>query len=74
MVLDLRMPGMGGMEVLRETRKTHPGIQVIMLTGHGSTGHQDEAMRLGAFDYLQKPVHIDLLMSKITKASERSIC
>ena len=71
MVLDLRMTGMGGMEVLRETRKTHPGIQVIMLSGHGSRNHQDEAMRLGAFDYLQKPVNIDMLMSKITKAYEK---
>lgn len=71
MVLDLRMPGMGGMEVLRETRKTHPDIQVIMLTGHGTRNHQNEAMRLGAFDYLQKPVNIDMLMSKITKAYEK---
>lgn len=73
MVLDLRMPGIGGMEVLRQTRKTHPDIQVIMLTGHGTRNHQDEAMRLGAFDYLQKPVNIDMLMNKITRAYEKKM-
>ena len=68
MVLDLKMPGMDGLEVLRQTRKTHPEIQVIMLTGHGTRKHEDEARRLGAFGFLEKPVNIDTLVKKIRAA------
>jgi two-component system, response regulator RegA len=60
MVLDLKMPGMDGMEVLRRVRKAHPKLAVVMLTGHGSEKDRDEALRLGA--YVQKPVQIDQLV------------
>ena len=67
-VLDLKMPGIDGMEVLRRIRKAYPDVQVIMLTGHGSDKDEKEARKLGAFEYLQKPVEIETLMMKIKKA------
>jgi len=67
-VLDLKMPGMDGMEVLRRIRKAYPKVQVIMLTGHGSEKDEEEARKLGVFDYLQKPVEIETLMKKVKKA------
>ena len=67
-VLDLKMPGIDGMEVLRRIRTAYPNVQVIMLTGHGSDKDEKEARKLGAFEYLQKPVEIDTLMKKIKKA------
>jgi len=71
MVLDLKMPGMNGLEVLRQIKKTHPEIQVIMLTAHGTRKHEDEARRLGAFGFLEKPVNIDTLVKKIWAAYKR---
>ena len=68
MILDLRMPGIDGMEVLRRVKKSYPGVQVIILTGHGSDKDEHEARQLGAFDYLQKPVELDTLIKKIRKA------
>jgi len=68
MVLDLRMPGLDGMEVLRRVKKAYPGVQVIILTGHGSEQDEEEARRLGAFDYLCKPVDINRLVDTIRKA------
>lgn len=68
MVLDLKMPGMDGMEVLRLTKKAYPGVQIIMLTGHGSEKDEQEARRLGVFEYLHKPVEIENLMQIVTKA------
>jgi DNA-binding response OmpR family regulator len=62
MVLDLKMPGIDGLEVLREVRRRHPQIQVIILTGHGSDRDEAAARRLGAFDHLQKPVDINDLV------------
>jgi DNA-binding NtrC family response regulator len=73
MVLDLKMPGMDGLEVLRRLRKTHPEIQVIMLTGHGTKKHEDEARRLGAFGFLEKPVNIDTLVKEIWAAYEKKM-
>ena len=67
-VLDLKMPGIDGMEVLRRIRSAYPNVQVIMLTGHGSDKDEKEARKLGAFEYLQKPVEIETLMKKIKKA------
>jgi len=68
MVLDLKMPGMGGLEVLAAVKKSYPQVQVIILTGHGSDKEEVEARRLGAFDYLQKPVDINDLMATVKKA------
>jgi DNA-binding NtrC family response regulator len=68
MVLDLRMPGIDGMDVLRKVRKEHPGIQVIIHTGHGNDLDEAEAWQLGVFDYLKKPVDLDLLINRIMAA------
>jgi len=68
MVLDLKMPGMDGMEVLRRAKKAYPGVQIIMLTGHGSEKDEKEARRLGVFEYLQKPVEFEKLMRAVTNA------
>jgi len=67
-VLDLKMPGMDGMEILRRAKKAHPEIQVVMLTGHGSEKDENEARRLGAFEYLHKPVDLETLMRIVTNA------
>lgn len=73
MVLDLRMPGIDGMEVLRRVKTSYPDVQVIILTGHGSDKDEEEAKRLGAYDYLQKPVEIDTLVQKIRRAYKQKI-
>ena len=70
-VLDLKMPGMDGMEVLRRIRKAYPKVQVIMLTGHGSEKDEQEARKLGVFEYLQKPIDIETLMKKVKKAYKK---
>jgi DNA-binding NtrC family response regulator len=72
-VLDLRMPGMHGMEVLQEIKKACPDIQVIILTGHGTDKDEEEAKRLGGFDFLNKPVDIETLTRKI-KAAFKGKC
>ncbi|OQX00067.1 MAG: response regulator [Desulfobacteraceae bacterium A6] len=68
MILDLKMPGIDGMEVLRRMKKTSPKVKIIILTGHGSEKDKEEALSLGAFGYLQKPVQIDELERQIIKA------
>ena len=73
MVLDLKMPGIDGIEVLKEVRKAYPNIQVIILTGHGTEKDEERARGLGAFDYLQKPVDIDNLVARIKKAYQRKL-
>lgn len=67
-VLDLKMPGLHGIEVLREVKKIKHEIQVIILTGHGTDKDEEEARKLGGFDFLRKPADIDLLVSKIKEA------
>ena len=68
MVLDLKMPGIDGMEVLRRVKKKFPKVQVIILTGHGSEKDEIEAKKLGAFEYLQKPTDLDTLVSTLKRA------
>lgn len=68
-ILDVMMPGLGGLEVLRQIKSTHPNTQVILLTGHGSTREGIEGMRLGAFDYLIKPVDIEEMLEKMKEAA-----
>jgi DNA-binding NtrC family response regulator len=70
-VLDVRMPGMDGLEVLKEIKKNYPLSEVIMLTGHASLEVAIEGMELGAFDYLMKPVEIDDLLYKLQDANKR---
>ncbi len=67
-ILDLKMKGMDGIATLREIRKDKPLIKVILLTGHGSLESGIEGMKLGAFDFLQKPAYFDLLLEKIQQA------
>jgi two-component system response regulator CpxR len=71
MILDLKMPGIDGIEVLRRVKETRPDIEVIILTGHGSEADREVCMKLGAFAYLQKPVDIDLLSKTLKKANEK---
>jgi len=71
MILDLKMPGIDGIEVLRRIKKTQPEIEVIILTGHGSEADKTICMQLGAFAYLQKPVDIDELSATIKAAHEQ---
>ncbi|HTY25485.1 MAG TPA: response regulator [Desulfomonilaceae bacterium] len=73
MVLDLKMPGIDGLEVLRRVRKAYPQIQVIILTGHGSEKDEAEARRLGAFEYLQKPVDIEKLLHTLRQAYKKKL-
>ena len=73
MVLDLKMPGIDGLEVLRRVRKAYPQIPVVILTGHGSEKDEAEARRLGAFDYLQKPVDIEKLVKVLRKAYKSKV-
>lgn len=70
-ILDIKMPGMDGMETLREIKKRFPLVEVIMLTGHGSADTAVEGMKLGAFDYLMKPAEFEDLTQKLAKARKR---
>jgi len=69
-ILDVMMPGLSGLEVLRQIKSTHPSTQVILLTGHGATREGIEGMRLGAFDYLIKPVDIEEMLEKMKEAAQ----
>ena len=69
-LLDLKMPGMDGKEVLRTLKKEHGHIEVIMLTGHGSINSAVECTKLGAFSYLSKPYELDSLLEVLRDAYE----
>jgi len=70
-ILDVRMPGMDGMELLRAIRARHPLTEVIMLTGHASLETGMQGMNLGAYDYVLKPADFDELLDKVRRAAER---
>lgn len=70
-ILDVRMPGMDGIETLKEMKKRRPLMEVIMLTGHASVEAGMQGMQLGAFDFVIKPADIDELLEKIRQAHER---
>jgi len=70
-ILDVKMPGMDGLETLAEIKKSYPLSEVIMLTGHGTIESAIEGMRLGAYDYLMKPCEIDQLMLKVGEATRK---
>jgi len=71
MIIDLKMPGIDGIEILKKVKQTRPEIEVIVLTGHGCEEDRERCMQLGAFAYLQKPVNIDLLSDTLKKAHAR---
>jgi CheY-like chemotaxis protein/cytidylate kinase len=71
MILDLKMPGINGLEVLRRVKEQRPEVEVIILTGHGSEEDRDTCLQLGAFAYLQKPVDIDTLTETLKQAREK---
>ena len=73
MILDVKMPGMDGIETLREVKKRKPLTEVIMLTGHASVESGIQGMQLGAFDYVMKPVALDELLEKMRQAYEREL-
>ncbi|MCK8601564.1 response regulator [Desulfoferrobacter suflitae] len=70
-VLDVKMPGMDGIETLREIKKKFPLVEVIMLTGHATVETAIEGMKLGAFDYLMKPCDMDELLGKVAEAKAK---
>ncbi len=67
-VLDVKMPGMDGIETIRAIKERFPLVEVILLTGHANLEASLEGMALGAFDYLLKPVSLDELVYKIEDA------
>ncbi|MFN3533882.1 MAG: response regulator [Desulfatiglandales bacterium] len=72
MILDLRMPGMDGLEVLRRVKEIAPKLPVIILTGHGDSEDEDLAYRLGCFQFLRKPVELDMILESILKARDNN--
>ncbi len=70
-VLDVKMPGMDGIETLREIKRRAPLVEVVMLTGHANLEVAIQGMEMGAFDYLMKPVDIDELVYKLQDAHRR---
>jgi len=69
LLLDLKMPDLDGLEVLARLKEEYADIKVIILTGHGSFEVGREGMELGAFDYIMKPVDLNLLIAKIEEAN-----
>ncbi|MBP8645052.1 MAG: response regulator [Syntrophobacteraceae bacterium] len=72
-ILDLKMPGMGGLDTLKILKKRKPLIEVIILTGHGSVDSAVDGMHLGAFDYVTKPVYVEDLNEKVRQAHQRKM-
>lgn len=70
-ILDVMMPGMGGIETLKRIRKENPEVQIIMLTGRGTVDKAVEAIKEGAIDFLEKPADIEKLLEKIENARQK---
>jgi len=70
-ILDVKMPGMNGIETLKEIKRRFPLVEVIMLTGHATTESAIEGMKSGANDYLMKPIGVDELIEKASEAFEK---
>jgi DNA-binding NtrC family response regulator len=72
-LLDLKMPGIGGVDVLRKIKQNHPEVEVILLTGHASVESAVEGLKVGAFDYLLKPSTIPDILDKVKEAYDRKL-
>jgi len=72
-ILDLQMPGMNGLEALRQIKERRPEIQVILLTGHATVEKGVEAIKLGAMDFVEKPADLEVLEEKIAKAHKKKM-
>jgi DNA-binding response OmpR family regulator len=72
-VVDLAMPGMDGLETLKRIKESHPDAEIIMLSGQGTVKTSIEAMKLGAEDFLEKPVDIQELLTKIDEMKNKHI-
>jgi len=72
-ILDVKMPGMDGIETLRELKKKKPHMEVIMLTGHGSVESGIKGLQLGAYNYVMKPVPFADLLQQMVQAYERKV-
>ena len=70
-ILDVKMPGMDGIETLRKIKSAYPLIEVVMLTAHATVESAIEGMKFGAFDYLMKPCDMDQLMGKVNEAARK---
>jgi DNA-binding NtrC family response regulator len=70
-ILDVKMPGMDGIETLAEIKRKHPLVEVMMLSGHADVESAIEGMKQGAFDYLMKPVDIDQIIKKVNDAATK---
>ena len=71
--LDLKMPGMSGIDVLQEIKKMKPDIEVIIVTGFGTLDNAQDAVRLGAGDFISKPFNVPDVIAMVAKAFERRI-
>jgi len=67
-ILDVKMPGMDGIEALAKIKRKNPLVEVMMLSGHADVESAIEGMKQGAFDYLMKPVDMDQITTKVTEA------
>ncbi len=72
-VLDLAMPGMDGLETMKQIKENHPDAEIIILSGQGTVKTSIEAMKLGAEDFLEKPVDLKELLAKIDEAQNKRI-
>lgn len=70
-VLDVKMPGMDGIETLKAIKVARPLVEVVMLTGHATVESAIEGMKLGALDYLMKPCEMEVLMTKVQEAKDK---
>lgn len=70
-LLDIRMPGLGGLETLRLLKERHPEVEVVMLSGHANLDTAIELLKLGAYDYLLKPCPLEEVLLKIENAFEK---
>ncbi len=72
-IIDVKMPGIDGIETLKQIKQLQPDIEIVMLTGHASIESGMEAMKLGAYDYVMKPCDIDELLIKTGEAYQNKL-